>query len=92
MGHIAHTQKIGHSPLGLAIALAFLAVGLFMGLARQSIVGALVSVAAAFAVILGPGILAGIVTGSAAPVEMAVQLEGAAPEALPLQIASVEVN
>lgn len=69
--------------LGLALALAFFATGLFMGIVRQSLMASAVAVACAFAVILGPGILAGVVTGSGATPDMAAELEGAAPQALP---------
>lgn len=73
--------------LGLALSLAFFAVGLFMGLMRQSIMAAAVAVGCAFAVQLGPNILSGIVAGSAAPVEMAAVLDTATPEALPAVLA-----
>lgn len=43
--------------LGKAIALAFFVVGLFMGIVRQSIMAACVSLGAAFAIILLPSIL-----------------------------------
>lgn len=70
--------------LGKAVALAFLAVGLFMGIARQSLMSAAVSVGCAFAVIIGPGILDSVVSGSAAPAELAVALQDVQPEALPV--------
>lgn len=68
--------------LGLSLALAFFAVGMFMGIARQNLMAMAVAMGCAFAVILGPGILAGIVTGSAAPIELAGTID-ATPEALP---------
>ena len=73
--------------LGLSLALAFFAVGMFMGIARQNLMAMAVAMGCAFAVILGPGILAGIVTGSAAPIELAGTID-ATPEALP----AVQVN
>ena len=57
-------------------------VGMFMGIARQNLMAMAVAMGCAFAVILGPGILAGIVTGSAAPIELAGTID-ATPEALP---------
>lgn len=69
--------------LGLALALAFFATGLFMGIVRQSLMASAAAVACAFAVILGPGILTGVVTGSGATPDMAAELGGAAPQALP---------
>ena len=68
--------------LGKTLALAFFGVGMFMGIARQNLMAMAVGMGCAFAVTLGPSILTAIVTGSAAPIEMAATVD-ATPEALP---------
>lgn len=50
--------------LGRAIAVAFLIVGLFMGIARQNLIACGVAIAAAFALSVMPAIMDGILGGS----------------------------
>lgn len=66
--------------LGRAIAIAFLIIGLFLGIARQNLMAMGVSIAAAFGLVIAPTVLDNILsaTVSAETVQLdAVQVEAA---------------
>lgn len=58
--------------LGKTIAIAFLLVGLFMGIARQSIIAAGVALAVAFVILLLPTILNSLLSATVSPHTVAV--------------------